>query len=250
VERLGRDANSWLEEYRAQVRKSELASQEASLRELDATFQAAMEKQRASFASLLEQQADHARLQAALHIKSETEQVVSRATDTLDKQVGRGSRVLAELGDQARAGLDNQVQKIEMEAKAAIWNFQKQIDQASSASIEQFRREMGTLVDEVVSRLHQSVRSFQGATSDELRSELQKASDNLLEVSSAQMRKQTEEALQLITDQLKRKEEEVASEATDIFRDRIAGIFAILQPSPKKSYPQEMVEPEKLKDPG
>jgi hypothetical protein len=250
VERISRDANSWLEEYRAQVRKSELASQEASLRELDATFQAAMEKQRASFGSLLEQQADQARLQAALHIKSETEQVVSRATDTLDKQVGRGSRVLAELGDQARAGLDNQVQKIEMEAKAAIWNFQKQVDQASGASIEQFRREMGTLVDEVVSRLHQSVRSFQGATSDELRSELQKASDNLLEVSSAQMRKQTEEALQLITEQLKRKEEEVASEATDIFRDRIAGIFAILQPSPRKPSPQELVEPEKMKDPG
>jgi hypothetical protein len=249
VERLNHDALSWLEEFRARVRKSEQESQEVSLQKLEAGFQAAMEKQRATFSHLLEQQTDQARLQAALHIKSETEQVVSKATDALDKTLGRGSRVLAELGDQARAGLENQVQKIEMEAKTAVWNFQKQVDQSSSASIEQFRREMGTLVDEVVSRLHQSVRSFQGATSDELRSELQKASDNLLEVSSAQMRKQTEEALQLITEQLKRKEEEVASEAADIFRDRIAGIFALLQSSPRKASQRELVEPEKMKDP-
>ena len=73
------------------------------------------------------------------------------------------------------------------------------------------------------------MRSFQSATGDEVLAELQKASDNLLEVSAAQMRKQTEQSLELITERLKEKEEEVVSDAANVFRSRIADIFTILQ---------------------
>jgi hypothetical protein len=119
------------------------------------------------------------------------------------------------------------------------------MEQSSNASIDKVRKETGILLDEVVFRLQQSVRSFQSATADEVLAELQKASNNLLEVSAAQMRKQTEQSLDLITERLKEKEEEVVSDAANDFRSRIAEIFAILQEGSKKT--SELPDPERLK---
>ncbi len=249
VDSLNREAFAGLEEYRTRLRKSAQESREASLRELEVSFREALERQRASISAFLQQQAEQSRDHAALQIKTITEQIVAKATDALDRQMGRNTRMLADLGDQARAGLDNQVQKIEMETKNSVWEFQRQIDQSSGASIDKFRREMGTLVDEVVSRLHQSVRTFQSSTSDEIRAELEKASDNLLEVSAAQMRKQTEDTLELITEKLKEKEEEVVNDAADVFRGKIAEIFAILQPGPKKPVDRDLSDAENAKKP-
>jgi hypothetical protein len=130
----------------------------------------------------------------------------------------------------------------------ALWmnstpgDFQEPIDRSSSAAIDKFRKEMAALIDEVVARLNHSVRTFHGATSEELRTELQKKSGKLLAVAPGPLRKQTEAALQLITDQLKGKEVPVASEAADIFRAKIAEIFAILQPHPNKFLRQELQE--------
>ncbi len=109
------------------------------------------------------------------------------------------------------------------------------MEQSSTAALDKVRKETGTLLDEVVFRLQQSVRSFQSSTADEVLAELQKASDNLLEVSAAQMRKQTEQSLDLITERLKEKEEEVVSDAANVFRSRIADIFTILQEGSKKA---------------
>ena len=119
------------------------------------------------------------------------------------------------------------------------------MEQSSNASLDKFRKDTGVLLDEVVFRLQQSVRSFQSATGDEVLAELQKASDNLLEVSAAQMRKQTEQTLEFITERLKEKEEEVVSDAANVFRSRIAGIFTILQADSTKT--SELPDPERLK---
>jgi CheY-like chemotaxis protein len=127
-------------------------------------------------------------------------------------------------------------------AKTANCISEKQIDPSSSGSIDKFRKEMRALVDDLVSRLQQSVRPFQGATVGELRTELQKAAGSPLGISSARLRKQTEEALRRITEQLKVRDEQVASEAADIFRARIAEIFAILRPVHRKTAEQEMPE--------
>ena len=143
--------------------------------------------------------------------------------------------MIADFGEQTRSSLENQVQKIEMEAKKSLWEYQRQMEQSTSSSLDKFRKDTGTLLDEVVFRLQQSVRSFQSATADEVLGELQKASNNLLEVSAAQMRKQTEQSLDLITERLKQKEEEVVSEVVNVFRSRIAEIFTILQEGPKNS---------------
>jgi vacuolar-type H+-ATPase subunit H len=194
---------------------------------------------------LLQQQAEQSRDLAGLQIKTISEQIVAKATEALDRQVGKSTRTVADLGEQARVGLESQGQKIEMEAKNSLWEYQRQIEQSSSASLDKFRKDTGVLLDEVVFRLQQSVRSFQSATGDEVLAELQKASDNLLEVSAAQMRKQTEQSLDLITERLKEKEEEVVSDAANVFRNRIADIFAILQEGSKKT--SDLPDPERLK---
>jgi hypothetical protein len=59
------------------------------------------------------------------------------------------------------------------------------------------------------------------------------------------MRKQTEQSLDLITGRLKEKEEEVASDAANIFRSRIADIFAILQQGSKGT--SELPTPDRVK---
>jgi hypothetical protein len=59
------------------------------------------------------------------------------------------------------------------------------------------------------------------------------------------MRKQTEQSLDLITERLKEKEEEVVSDAANVFRNRIADIFAILQEGSKKT--SDLPDPERLK---
>ena len=245
VETLNQEAFAGLEEFRTRLREVAQESHEESLRELEANFQEALEKQRAAISVLLQQQAEQCRDLAGLQIKTISEQIVAKATEALDRQVGKSTRTVAELGEQTRVGLENQSQKIEMEAKNSIWEYQKQMEQSSNASLDKFRKETGILLDEVVFRLQQSVRSFQSATADEVLGELQKASDNLLEVSAAQMRKQTEQSLDLITERLKEKEEEVVSDAANVFRSRIADIFAILQESSKKT--SELPDPERLK---
>jgi hypothetical protein len=248
VESMNQEAFAGIEEFRPRLRKIAQESHEESLRELEAKFQEALEKQRVAISILLQQQAEQSRDLAGLQIKTVSEQIVAKATEALDRQVEKSTRTVAEFGEQARVGLENQSQKIEMEAKNSIWEYQKQMEQSSNASLDKFRKETGVLLDEVVFRLQQSVRSFQSATADEVLAELQKASDNLLEVSAAQMRKQTEQSLDLITERLKEKEEEVVSDAANVFRSRIAEIFAILQEGPKKT--SELPDPERLKKQG
>ena len=245
VETLNQEAFAGLEQYRTRLHKVAQESHEESLRELEANFQEALEKQRAAISVLLQQQAEQSRDLAGLQIKTLSEQIVAKATEALDRQVGKSTRAVAELGEQARVGLENQGQKIEMEAKNSIWEYQRQMEQSSNASLDKFRKDTSILLDEVVFRLQQSVRSFQSATADEVLAELQKASENLLEVSAAQMRKQTEQSLDLITERLKEKEEEVVSDAANVFRSRIAEIFAILQEGSKKT--SELPDPERVK---
>jgi hypothetical protein len=245
VETLNQEAFAGLEQYRTRLQKVAQESHEESLRELEANFQEALEKQRAAISVLLQQQAEQSRDLAGLQIKTLSEQIVAKATEALDRQVGKSTRTVAELGEQARVGLENQGQKIEMEAKNSIWEYQRQMEQSSNASLDKFRKDTSILLDEVVFRLQQSVRSFQSATADEVLAELQKASENLLEVSAAQMRKQTEQSLDLITERLKEKEEEVVSDAANVFRSRIAEIFAILQEGSKKT--SELPDPERVK---
>jgi uncharacterized protein YbjQ (UPF0145 family)/ElaB/YqjD/DUF883 family membrane-anchored ribosome-binding protein len=210
-------------------------SQGEGLRELETNFQGALEKQRAALSALLQQQAEQSRELAGLQIKALTEQTVTKAAEALDRQVGKSTRTVADVGEQARAGIENQIQKIQAEAQNSIREYHRQIEQSSDAALDQFRKETGVLLEEVVFRLQQSVRSFQSSTGNEVLSELQKASDNLLGASAAQMRKQTEQTLELITERLKEKEEEVVSDAANVFRSRIAGIFAILQEGSKKT---------------
>jgi len=245
VETLNQEAFAGLEEFRTRLRKTAQESHEESLRELEANFQEALEKQRAAISVLLQRQAEQSRDLAGSQIKNLSEQIVAKAAEALDRQVGTSTRTVAELEEQARAGLEKQGQKIEMEAKNSLWEYQRQMEQSSNASLDEFRKRTGILLDEVVFRLQQSVRSFQSATGDEVLAELQKASDNLLEVSAAQMRKQTEQSLDLITERLKEKEEEVVSDAANVFRSRIAEIFAILQESSKKT--SELPDPERFK---
>jgi hypothetical protein len=245
VETLNQEALAGLEGFRTQLHKVTQESHEESLRELEANFQEALEKQRAANSILLQQQAEQSRDLAGFQIKTLSEQIVAKATEALDRQVGKSTRTVAELGEQTRVGLENQIQKIEMEAKNSIWEYQRQMEQSSNASLDKFRKDTGVLLDEVVFRLQQSVRSFQSATGDEVLAELQKASDNLLEVSAAQMRKQTEQTLEFITERLKEKEEEVVSDAANVFRSRIAGIFTILQADSTKT--SELPDPERLK---
>lgn len=232
---LNQEAFAGLEQFRTRLHTVAQESQGEYLRALEAHFQEALEKQRAAISALLQQQAEQSRELAGLQIKAMGEETVAKATEALDRQVGKSSRSVAELGEQARVGLENQGQKIEMEAKNAIWEYQRQMEQSSTAALDKVRKETGTLLDEVVFRLQQSVRSFQSSTADEVLAELQKASDNLLEVSAAQMRKQTEQSLDLITERLKEKEEEVVSDAANVFRSRIADIFTILQEGSKKA---------------
>lgn len=245
VETLNQEAFAGLEQFRTRLQKVAQESQRENLWELEAHLQEALEKQRAAIASLLQQQAEQSRELAGVQLKALSEQTVARATEALDQQVGRSTRSVEEIGEQARAGLENQGQKIEMEAKKSLWEFQRQMEQSSSAALDKVRKETGILLDEVVFRLQQSVRSFQSSTADEVLAELQKASDNLLEVSAAQMRKQTEQSLDLITERLKAKEEEVVSDAANVFRSRIADIFAILQEGSKKT--GEVPDPERSK---
>jgi len=232
---LNREAAPWQEEFRGRLRTSAEESREESLHKLNAGFQEALDKQRIMLSSLLQQQTEYSGVEAALQAKTATEQIVAKATEAFDKQLGRGSRVLAELSDGARAGLEKMVQKTEIEAEGAVANFEKRVDQSSCASIEKFRRETQTFVDEVIARLHQSAREFQAATAEELRAELQETSANLAEATAAQMKKQTEETLELTTEQLTVIEKRVASEAADLFRSRIAEIFEILQPGSRKT---------------
>jgi len=127
------------------------------------------------------------------------------------------------------------------------WSLQQDRRVSGPPSIDKLRRELGALIEQVVSRLHQSVVP-DGAASEEFCTELQKASDNLMEVSSGQLRQETEEALHLITEQLSAKEGQLGSEAADIFRRKIAEIFAILQPGPGDNSQREILEPEALGD--
>lgn len=244
VETLNKEAVGGLGEFRTRLRKLTQESHEESLRELEATFREALEKHRASIAVLIQQQAEQSRELAGLQIKTLSEQIVAKATEGLERQAGKSTRAVTEFGDQARVALENQCQKIELEAKNSLWEYQREMEQASNASLDKFRKDTGVLLDEVVFRLQQSVRSFQSTTADEVLSELQKASDNLLEVSAAQMRKQTEQSLNLITERLKEKEQEVVSDAANVFRNRIAEIFAILQSGSQKA--GGLPDPERL----
>jgi len=244
VETLNRHAGAGLEEFRSRLRKLGQESHEERLRDLEAKFREALEKQRAAMAAFLQQHGEQSRDLAALQIKTVSEQIVGKATEELDRQAGKSTRTLAELGEQARVGLENQIQKIEVEAKNSVWEYQRQIEQSNNAAVDRFRKETGALLDEVVFRLQDSVRSFQNAAANDVRGELQKASDNLLEVSAAEMRRQTERTLETITERLKEKEEEVVSDAANVFRSKIADIFAILQAGPKK--PAELPDPDRV----
>jgi len=245
VETLNKQALAGIEEFRTRLQKAGQESREESLRELETSFREAVDKQRAALSALLQEQAEQSRELAGLQIKALGDQVVAKATEALDRQVGKNTRTVTELGEQARAGVETQIQKIEAEAQKSILGYQRQIEQSSDAALDKFRKETGVLLEEVVFRLQQSVRSFQTSTGSEVISELQKASDNLLEVSAAQMRKQTEQTLELITERLKEKEEEVVSDAANVFRSRIADIFAILQEGSKKT--SDHPDPERLK---
>ena len=235
VETLNREATAGLEEFRTRLHKAAQESNEESLRELEASFQEAFEKQRAAISLLLQQQAEQSRDLAGLQIKTMSEQIVAKAADSLDRQAGKSTRTLAEVGDQARASAESHVQRIATEGQNSLGEYRRQIEQTNNAALDKFRQDTGILLEEVVFRLQQSVRSFQSSSGSEVLSELQKASDNLLEVSAAQMRKQTEQTLELITERLKEKEEEVVSDAANVFRSRIADIFSILQAGSKKT---------------
>ncbi len=235
VEGLNKEALGGLEEYRTRLHKVAQESKEERLRELQASFQEALDKQRTAMAALLQQQAEQSRDLAGLQIKTLSEQMVAGATENLERQVGKTTRTVGEQSEQARASLEIQAQKIALEAQSQIKDYQRQVEQSSNAALDKFRQDTGILLEEVVFRLQQSVRDFQNSTGNEVLTELQKASNNLLEVSAAQMRKQTEQTLEVITEKLKAKEEEVVSDAANVFRTRIADIFSILQEGSKKS---------------
>jgi hypothetical protein len=235
VATLNREAAAGLNEFRARLRKIEQEAQEEGLRELEVNFRESLEKQRATVASFLDQRGEQSRDLAALQIKTASEQIVAKAAEALEEQVGKSTRTLAEAGEQARVNLQNQGEKIDVKAQSSVWEYQRQVEQATNSSLEKFRKETATLLDDVVIRLQDSVRSFQRSAADEVRSELQKASDDLVEVSAAEMRRQTERALELITERLKEKEAEVVGDAANVFRKRIADIFAILQGDPQRT---------------
>lgn len=240
IDALNQQASTGLEAFRTRLHKTTQESHEESLAALETSFQEALEKQRAAISAALQQKAEQSRDLAELQIKTMGEQMVAKAVEALDRQVAKSNRTIAETGEQTRAGVEKQAQKIELQAQHSIEEYQRHLENASVASLDKFRKDTGTLLDEVVFRLQQSVRSFQSATSAEILAELQKASDNLLEVSAAQMRKQTEQTLELITERLKEKEEEVVSDAANVFRSRIAEIFTVLQAGPaKKNEPRE-----------
>ncbi len=245
VETLNKEALGGLEEFRTRLHKAARESHEERLRDLQANFQEAMEKQRAALAELLQQQTEQSRDLAGLQIKTMGEQAVAKATESLDRQVTKSTRTVSELGEQARADIELQAQKIGLEAQTSLKDYQRQVEQSSNAALDKFRKDTGVLLEEVVFRLQQSVRSFQNSTGNEVLSELQKASENLLEVSAAQMRKQTEQTLEQITERLKAKEEEVVSDAANVFRTRIADIFSILQEGSKKA--SDLPDTERLK---
>ena len=235
VRTLNGVATAGLEEFCTRLHKAAQDSHDGTLRDLEAHFQQALEKQRASVSELLGQQAEQNRNSAELQIKAVSDQIIAKATETIEQHAANSARRLTELGEQARTGTEQQVQKIDLEAGNSLAKYERQIEQATNAALDKFRKDTGVLLEEVAFRLQQSVRSFQSSTGSEVLSELQKASDNLLEVSAAQMRKQTEQTLELITERLKQKEEEVVSDAANVFRTRIADIFAILQEGSRKT---------------
>jgi hypothetical protein len=235
VRTLNGVATAGLEEFCTRLHKAAQDSHDGTLRELDAHFQQALEKQRASVSELLGQQAEQSRNSAELQIKAVSDQIIAKAAETIEQHVATSARRLTELGEQARSGTEQRVQKIDAEAETSLAKYERQIEQSTNAALDKFRKDTGILLEEVAFRLQQSVRSFQSSTGNEILSELQKASDNLLEVSAAQMRKQTEQTLELITERLKQKEEEVVSDAANVFRSRIADIFAILQEGSRKT---------------
>jgi hypothetical protein len=245
VESLNQEAEAGMEEFRTRLHKVAQESREASVKDLETSFQETLEKQRAAMAVLLQQQAEQSRELAGLQFKTMSEQIVAQAAESINQHVGKSTRTVTELGEQARAGAEIQVQKIESEVQNSIQQYQRQIEQSSNAALDRFRKDTGILLEEVAFRLQQSARSFQSSTGNEVLAELQKASENLLEVSAAQMRKQTEQTLELITERLKQKEEEVVSDAANVFRSRIAEIFSILQPAPRKT--SELSNPEQVR---
>lgn len=245
IETMNQEALAGIEEFRTRLHTQAQESHETSLRELETQFQEALEKQRSAISALLQQQVEQSRDLVGAQIKTMSEQLVAKAAETLDQQVGKSTQTVTELAEQARTGVENQLQRVEMDAQKSIEAYQRQIEQASGAALDKFRQDTGILLEEVVFRLQQSARSFQSSTGNEVLSELQKASENLLEVSAAQMRKQTEQTLEFITERLKEKEEEVVSDAANVFRSRIADIFSILQAAPKKA--SELPDPEGVK---
>jgi hypothetical protein len=95
VETLNQEAFAGLEQYRTRLHKVAQESHEESLRELEANFQEALEKQRAAISVLLQQQAEQSRDLAGLQIKTLSEQIVAKATEALDRQVGKSTRAVA-----------------------------------------------------------------------------------------------------------------------------------------------------------
>ena len=88
LEELNKEAGTGLEVFRTRLHEAAQESHEESLRELETNFQEALEKQRAAIAVLLQQQAEQSR-QLGLQIKTMSNQIVAKAAELLNRQIGK-----------------------------------------------------------------------------------------------------------------------------------------------------------------
>jgi len=155
LESLLQDAKTASEEYRAYLRKVSLEFREGGEQDLVARLQSTLDGQRATVIAQFQKEATAARDRLSAEVKTQAEQMVQEASDTMYKHVGVAAVTIKSWSEDARAQLENYFQKFLAERLEQIGEF-------SRASLSAYRSELRTLTAEFSRRLENASRLLQG----------------------------------------------------------------------------------------
>lgn len=232
LESLAREAQTVAEECQSQAQGTLQEFRDRGPRELEADLQRVLEKHREAMLKELQKQAEDSTERALAQIRSRSDVVAKEASETVYKQVGVGAVVLKDWADQARAQLENFLQR-----SAEV--FQKQISVISETTLEKHHKGAEAMVQDLRARLQQAASIFREKEPEPTETESKEAPVEQTVAASPPPDSATGENLDPAIERFKKRQEQAIKEAAEAFRNRLTEMLAGFQTDAEKTDEQD-----------
>lgn len=209
----------------------------SSVDELEGDFKQLFKRQREAMEESLQQKFENASQQALAHIQSSGEQILKKASETLNERAFVTVDMLKDWSKQATERLEAHAQEIGSQLTESLENLRKQARDMSAGILDKLNRETGKMTADLMERFLNNARAMESTTVNAVRQKLdavareltESSGPELFEDSAAKLRKLAEDSVQLIAAQLAKKQEQLISDTEKAFRQKIGDMLMMLQ---------------------